>query len=167
MLELNDPLWQTLEGGYRAPYDASGPLWQLENGTREPRDVLTEFWNELHHQHDVDLASYAAVPHLVRIAKLRKILDWNLFGLVACIEDRRLYDDNPPLPDELAADYHAAIKDLAVFGGEYLSGDWDDELTTSYLAVVAFAKNLPAHGHLLVNFEDDQIKEMTEKYYDE
>jgi hypothetical protein len=62
MLSLTDPIWHELEGGYRVPYDASKALARMERG----KSVWDEFWNELHHQGDVGVASYAAIPQLVR-----------------------------------------------------------------------------------------------------
>lgn len=76
MLALDDPRWKTLEGGYRVVYDASIALARLERG----EDVWKELWNELHHQGDVGESSYAAVPHLVRIAAARGSRAWNLYG---------------------------------------------------------------------------------------
>ncbi|HEY0686085.1 MAG TPA: hypothetical protein VGD45_27325 [Steroidobacter sp.] len=64
MMSLDDERWRQLKGGYRVTYDPSGALKLLESGV----DVWGELWDELHHQGDVDVASYAAVPHLVRIA---------------------------------------------------------------------------------------------------
>jgi hypothetical protein len=75
MLPLNDERWRSLDGGYRIPYDASVALRALEHaGDLQP--VWDELWNELHHQGDVGIASYAAVPPLVRIAGARNLADW-------------------------------------------------------------------------------------------
>ena len=85
MLPLNDPRWNTLAGGYKTPYDPSDALRRIEAG----KDAWDELWQELHHQGDVGEASYAAVPHLVRIAKLLPRRDWNFYGLVSTIEVER------------------------------------------------------------------------------
>jgi hypothetical protein len=77
MLSLTDPIWRELQGGYRTPYDASKPLAQMERG----ESVWDELWNELHHQGDIGVASYAAIPQLVRIAEAQRKLDWNLYAL--------------------------------------------------------------------------------------
>lgn len=74
MLSLTDPIWLELQGGYRMPYDASKALAQMEGG----ESVWDELWNELHHQGDVGVASYAAIPQLVRISEARRGSDWNL-----------------------------------------------------------------------------------------
>jgi predicted transcriptional regulator len=61
MLSLTEPIWRELEGGDRLPYDASKALARMESG----ESVRDEFWNKLHHQGDVGVASYAAIPQLV------------------------------------------------------------------------------------------------------
>jgi hypothetical protein len=61
MLSLEDRKWQEFHGGYRVSYDASVALRSIQDGI----DVWDELWEELHHQGDVDIASYASVPQLV------------------------------------------------------------------------------------------------------
>src|SRR5688500_170347 len=90
-MTLNDKLWKELQGGYKTDYDASVPLRQLEETKDEKgiKKVYDELWNELHHQGDVGLASYLALPQLVRIGKSRGLFDWNLLGLCTVIELQR------------------------------------------------------------------------------
>ena len=66
MLSLDDNRWTTMRGGYKMPFDPRPLFARLETGL-ETQTVWSELWNEPHHQGDVDEASYAAVPHLVRI----------------------------------------------------------------------------------------------------
>lgn len=110
MLELNDLRWATFYGGYRKPYNASTILKELEqvNNTNELEALLAEFWEELYHQGDVDLASYYAVPHFVRIASLKNFAIENLLSLIIAIDITR-YTDNPPLPEDLKQEYAASI----------------------------------------------------------
>src|SRR5690349_23245448 len=108
MLSLTDTRWRFLKGGYRIPYDASNALRRLEEG----HAVWDELWQELHHQGAVGDASYAAVPHLVRICGNATHRGWNLYALAAVIEVERHRKSNPPIPDWLSADYMAAWRDL-------------------------------------------------------
>jgi hypothetical protein len=110
-LDLNNPVWKTLEGGYRKiNYDASVPLKKLEQAhlLTESNEIFKEFWNELHHQGDVGLASYYSVPHLVRIAFEKKFIDENTLNLVTVIEIQR-HKNNPPVPKALLPDYDEAL----------------------------------------------------------
>jgi transposase len=94
MLSLTDTIWRELEGGYRVPYDASKALARMEGG----ESAWDELWNELHHQGDVGVASYAAIPQIVRIYEARRGSDWNLYALAATIEIERHRKTNPLLP---------------------------------------------------------------------
>lgn len=165
MIKLDDPIWGTLKGGYRTPYNASNRLRELENETINSEEIWEEFWEELHHQGDVDIASYAVVPHLVRTCITRNLMDWNVFALVATIEECRLFGKNPPVPSWLESDYHLAIRKLAVFGAEKFSQDWPKELIQTFLAVAAFAKDSPNTGRMLIKFSDDEMGDVFEKCF--
>jgi hypothetical protein len=158
MIKLDDPIWDTFIGGYRTPYNASSRLKELEDGSTDLEEIWEEFWNELHHQGDVDIASYAVVPQLVRICDTRKLLDWNVFALVAAIEECRIFGENPTVPNWLEKDYGLAIRELAKLGAQNFSQDWPEELTQSFLAVAAFAKDAPNTGRILSQFSDEEMK---------
>jgi hypothetical protein len=91
MITLEDNLWKELKGGYKTPYDASSALKRLERTSdkQEIDRIFEELWDELHHQGDVELASYLALPQLVRIAKNKNLFDWNVLALSATIEQQR------------------------------------------------------------------------------
>jgi hypothetical protein len=108
MIPLDDPVWKNLNGGYQIPFDASSVLGRLEQG----EDVWDELWEELHHQGDVGEASYAAVPHLVRIGKQFASRDWQIYSLVSTIEIERHRKNNPSLPNWLEESYRAAWDQL-------------------------------------------------------
>src|SRR4051794_26287410 len=116
MLPLDDARWQSYKGGYRVPYDASLALGRLlHDGPNEA--LWEELWNELHHQGDLNLASYAAVPWLVQFVRRSPKLDWNAVALIATIDLERDQHNNPPVAEELLAGYDSAIRSLpAVLG---------------------------------------------------
>jgi len=109
MLPLDDPRWNDLQGGYRIPYDPTSALRRLDAG-EDQQASWAELWAELH-QGDVGEASYASVPHLVRILE-RGDLDWNGYALIATIDIERRSRPNPPIPDWLAPSYHAAWQEV-------------------------------------------------------
>ena len=114
-LNLGDPRWRELEGGYKGClYDASAALVRLEvaKNLKDVDTIYAELWNELHHQGDVGMASYYALPHLVRIAKETKLVNESVLGLISVIEIQRQKSHNPPLPKLLAEVYHNALVDL-------------------------------------------------------
>jgi len=165
MIRLDDPLWSTFIGGYRTPYDASTRLQELENGSGDLEEIWEELWDELHHQGDVDIASYAVVPQLAQICVSRDLLDWNAFALVATIEECRVFGENPKLPEWLESDYHLAIKTMAEFGARRFAEDWSKDLTQSFLAVAAFAKGATKTARMLATFSDDELDEVYEKFF--
>src|SRR6266478_1796311 len=97
-LDLEDPAWSGLCGGYRIPYDPRPALRTLELG-EGTEAAWKELWQELYHQGDVGEASYAAVPHLVRIYRGSQSGGWNTYAIVALMELARRAEGNPPLPD--------------------------------------------------------------------
>ena len=131
MLDLDDPRWKQLKGGYRLPVDVA-LLKALEAGQNSWKDL----WGDLHHQGDVDEGSYAAVPHLVRIARAMPARDWNFYGLVSTIEVERHRRTNPKLPSWLAASYEAAWRDLEALGLADLPRTNDPQTVQTILAAL-------------------------------
>lgn len=166
-LTLDDPRWAELEGGYRkTSYDASKALKKLEKVTnaKEAQEIYQELWDELHHQGDIGIASYYAVPHMVRIAKEKGIIDWNVLGLVSLIEIQR-HKTNPPIPQALYPIYHNSLIELSVLVTNILSEDWDLNTTSAALAVMAIAKGQVKLGNAIQNLDsEDVIDEFLEQY---
>src|SRR5216117_2283361 len=133
MLSLDDDRWDNLTGGYRMKYDPRPLLSKLENG-RDTKATWHELWDELHHQGDVGEASYAAVPHLVRIHRKRRVVDWNTYALVATIELARGRGGNPEVPSWLKEVYEETLHDLAEIGLTELSQAEGPEATRCILS---------------------------------
>lgn len=160
MLPLNDPRWRELMGGYKTPYDPSDALLRLENG----QEVWDELWQELHHQGDVGESSYAAVPHLVRIAKSLPHRDWNFYGLVSTIEIERHRKSNPPLPNWLASAYAEAICRLLELAIGDLPHVSDRDTVRSILGAIALAKGELKLGALISRSDASEIDEILNQY---
>lgn len=136
-LPLDDPRWQAYQGGYRVPFDASIPLRQLlEDGPSE--DLWKLLWNELHHQGDVDCASYAAAPWLVAFLSSSSRLDSNALGLIVVIELKR--PSNPDVPVELEAAYFSAIRVLPALIGQHPDTKWDEPTLQTAVSCIALAR---------------------------
>jgi hypothetical protein len=154
-MDLDDPSWARLLGGYRTPYDPRQALRLLEAG-KDPAAAWDELWNELHHQGDVGEASYAAVPHLVRIHEARGVPDWNTYALVAAIEEARRNGNNPELTENLTSAYEAAWRRLVEIGIRELRAAEDAALVSSIIAVVAMAKGQGALGRFAALFDEKE-----------
>ena len=144
--------WAELDGGYRTPYDPRPALAALEAGQGD----WDELWQELHHQGDVGLASYAAVPLIARITEQAAVPDWNPFALVATIEEARISGPNPALPNWMKSDYEAAWKRLFAVAHRLLPDAADDELIRSLLSVLAFGKSQPLLARLALLTEAER-----------
>ncbi|NOW94528.1 hypothetical protein [Mucilaginibacter sp. SG564] len=167
-LDLNSSVWKNMEGGYRrTSYDASIALKKLEqaNTLQAIEPIYQELWDELHHQGDVGLASYYAVPHLIRIAREKQLVDYNVLGLVSVIEIQRHKEDNPKLPKALTPDYEMAIKELGELAKFIMNQNWDLSLTSCALTAIALAKGQIKLANAILNMDsEDQIDEFLETY---
>ena len=156
MLNLDDKRWDGLAGGYRIPFDPRPSLLRLEAGT-DVDGAWHELWEELHHQGDVGEASYAAVPHLVRIHGQRGFVDWNTYGIVATIELARGQAKNPALPKWLEQDYFDAIQELAKLGSVEVLRAEGQVAVRAILSILAIAKGARTHGRFLVDYSEDEL----------
>lgn len=155
-----------MHGGYHRPTDIRPLLQRLATDT-DVRPVWNELWNELHHQGDVGEASYAAVPHLVRIHRLRDLLDWNTYALVATIEVARDSTGNPPLPDWLRTGYTAALRQLGETSLVDLPRFTNPETVRALLAIVALWKGARTYGRMLIEFTEDEVLELEAQAFGE
>jgi hypothetical protein len=171
MLDLNDQRWQMLKGGYQIPYDASIPLKALEKAVsaEEVHQILKELWQELHHQGDVNVASYLALPHLIRIAKAKKLPNWDIPALVAVIEVQR-HTNNEPLPPEFKLEYELEIKEVIDVIKLNQDQKWDSIYATSASAALAAVNGQIELARVIIELEDGELATKFEKFmehYDE
>jgi len=153
---LEDKRWTKLLGGYGLPFDPRPLLSRLET-ERDTASVWNELWNELHHQGDVGEASFAAVPHLVRIHRMRGMADWNTYAIGAIIELARNQGKNPDVPKWLKGDYFRAIRELAEIGATEIFRTGDADEVRAILSIMAIEKGLRNHGRFLLNYSEDEL----------
>jgi hypothetical protein len=139
VLPLDDPRWRSFQGGYGVEYDASAALRRLlAEGPSE--ELWAEFYDELHHQGDVDQASYAAVPWLVEFIRRSPTLDWNALALIAIIELERAEKGNPRVHSDLSEAYFSAIQSLPGILGIHPDQQWGEEVTHYAASCIALAR---------------------------
>ena len=126
-------------------------------------DVWDELWNELHHQGDVDVASYAAVPQIVRIADSAANRNWNFYGLVATIEVERHRKGNPEIPAWLKLDYDNALAKAGALALADLNSKTDSATTCAILSVLALAKGELKLGAMLSGLDASDLDEWLEE----
>jgi hypothetical protein len=159
MLSLGDRRWSQLKGGRRTLCDPRPLLARLEAGN-DTKPVWDALWDELHHQGDVDEASYACLPHFVRIYRQCGMTDWNTYAIVATIELERGEGENPKLPMWLEEGYFEAIRDLADTGIEELQGVRRDCDLRGILCVLALQKGARTYARFLLKYSEEELLEM-------
>ncbi len=158
-MELIDDSWKKLEGAYRTLYDASHALRQLELATKpkEIQNIFDKLWSELHHQGDVGIASYVAMPQLVRICKAKKLFDFNLLSFCCVIEQQRHLGNNPTLPIEYQEYYYQGLSDLKSLVLTYIDKELEDSIYTLALAALATCSGRIKLGKAIMELEDNDI----------
>ncbi len=161
MLPFEDGRWNEMLGGYLIPYDPRAALLRIENGDAS---AWGDLWEDLHHQGDVDLASYAAVPHIVRIQQTRRSADYNAYGLIGVIELCRGVGKNPPLPEWLAQGYWGAWMQVPSLGCRDLAQTDSETVVITILGALALAKKQRVVGEVLLDFTQGELTEMVRMY---
>lgn len=162
MLSLDDPHWSHLADAYGPATDIPDLLRGLA-AAPEPRpgseaEPWFSLWSGLCHQGDVYTASYAAVPHIVRIAfEAAGPIDFSFFLLPAAIEIARHKGRGPTIPTELAEAYHTAIASLIDCVALHRHDDWDEPMLLSALTAQAVAKGNYGVAEALFNLDEHMI----------
>jgi hypothetical protein len=164
MLGFDDERWEGLEAGYRTPIDLRPILQRLESAG-DIQGAWHELWEELYHQGDVGVGSFVALPHLVRIHRLRGTADWNTYALAATIELARGKNGNPDVPDWAREAYDRALHDLARIGLGELPGAGDQETVRSILGMLAIVHGARTYGRILVEFTEEELMELEEQAF--
>jgi hypothetical protein len=138
-MTLDSPRWSQLRHCYGPATDTPGLLRDREafpdsHGQTEPWFTL---WGSLCHQGDIYPASFAAVPHIVRVlATDPKRATYGFFLLPACVEIARI-KKGVRIPDHLEGPYLAAIRRLPSLAGLAATKEWSVEFLGSALAAMA------------------------------
>src|SRR5262249_28168485 len=144
MLDLDSPRWSELTHAYGAASDIPDRLRAVAKHPNPKKKYTDEpwftLWSSLYHQGNIYTASYAAVPHLVRIAsQIEGPCAWDLFALPASIEAVRLRGPAPPLPDFISEGSLAALHALHEAASRHGNHAWDHVFAQAVLAALAAA----------------------------
>jgi hypothetical protein len=166
-LALDDPLWGRLSHAYGSAADVPVLLRQLDKAL-DPLGPDAEpwpgLWSRLCHQGDVYEASYAAVPHLVRMSSSRSgPVDFGFFLLPAAIEVARRQRRGPAIPPALEAAYLKAISALPYSLGWRLDDDWDETFARSAFGALAVAKGHARLAEAVMELDEDWIARIVDE----
>lgn len=162
MLPLDDPRWNDLQHAYGRAADVPELLRALKTSTDPktsyPDEPWHSLWSSLCHQGDAYTASYAAVPHIVEIARgANSPIDPSFLALPVAIEVARRGGRGPEVPAEYAGNYHQAIEDLCEIVSLHRKGPWDQYMLRSAAAAQAVAKGHIDVAEALLNLDDTWI----------
>jgi hypothetical protein len=156
MLSLDSPIWSTLRHAYGSATDVPKLLQQLESfpESKGNADPWFSIWSALAHQGDVYTASFAAVPHVVRIlASDPSAASFSYFQFPAWVEicrQRHAMD----VPDDLEGDYFAALTMLGSLVGTVIDKTWDRDFLVCALAALAVSKGFALVGEAIQELDD-------------
>jgi hypothetical protein len=166
MISLDDPFWENVKCGYGIRYNPVPALRRLEAAwsAKEESKVFVELWDELHHQGDLGIGSYACVPQIVRIGRVRAPMTPDFFALIAVIEIERHEHDNPKMPREIADDYAQALSSIPELISKASPPKWDQSMIGSTCSALAASKGnrLLARAYLEMT-EDNAIPFLREE----
>jgi hypothetical protein len=156
ILELNSDRWRSLDDAYGEGARIPILLRELESAPDAPRAPQAKPWNTLWsslcHQSDVYTASYAALPHLVRIAAMQGNRDTvNQLLLPIAIEIFRHKRESPSIPVDLVPAYEVALENLRALVIENLTQPVSRSELTVLLAGLAALNAWPELGSTILD----------------
>jgi hypothetical protein len=115
-------------------------------------------WSSLCHQSDIYSASYAAVPHIVRMAVASPArISASYIQLPACIEASRLCYSAPPIPNQLAESYFTAIRSLPEIVTACCDRDWDGGFARTAAAALCAAKGQGRLAYAILDLSEELL----------
>jgi len=168
MIALDSPRWSELRHAYGAAEDIPPLLRQLEafpphiSYDEEPWYTL---WSALCHQGDVYSASFAAVPHVVRVLATDPLrAQACFFQLPAQIEICRRNKD-VSIAADLRGPYFAALSQLPGLAGAASAREWDSDFLCCVLSAVAAAKGFPSVAEAAQELSPEIASQFMEWFY--
>jgi hypothetical protein len=168
VLDLESTRWAELKHAYGGASDIPRLLRQLEslpsaNGEEEPWFTL---WSSLAHQGDVYSASFAAVPHVVRVLEAAPDkADATYFQFPAWIEVCRK-KNLIEVPGDLSEAYFDALKRLPILVAQAAVREWDAGFLQCALLAIAAAKGQPEVAEAALELSPDVASEFLVWFYE-
>ena len=159
MLSLDSPQWKQLQHAYGSAADTPELLRQLETfpssqGESEP---WFSIWSSLAHQGDVYSASFAAVPHVIRVLTIDPTkASEDYFHFPAWVEICR-YRKGMTVPDDLLPAYLEGLNKLPQLAAVSASRDWSGSMAVSALAAIAVSKKFHEFGEAILEMTPETV----------
>lgn len=166
-LSLDSPRWGELEHAYGRASDVPALLRLLVTlpASTDDQEPWTSIWSALAHQNDVYSASFAAVPHVVKaLATAPSTADFNYFQFPAVVEAWR-QQKGIAMPDDLRADYFAALAALPSLVAQAAERQWDEGFLVCALSAVAAAKGFGNVAEAVLEMTPEVADEFMEWFF--
>lgn len=164
MLPLDDPRWSTIDDAYGPASKIPGLLRDLEKlppKTEMYAEPYHSLWSALCHQGDVYPASYAAVPHLVRVVEQTGTrFEPSILRLVHAIIVARAEGRSGPIPSDLEGPYDAALAYIPVVASKLLLGELNIGQLGALYGACASAKGYPIVAEALFCLTPERAKQI-------
>lgn len=167
MLSLDSQKWLELKHAYGEASDTPNLLRQLESLPKSEGDKEPWFsiWSSLAHQGDVYPASFAAVPHIVRVlSQSPATADFSYFQFPAWVEICR-QKKSVPIPKDLEKAYFAALAQLPSLVAAAAAREWDTNFLSCALSAVAAAKGFGAVAEAVQEIDPEVAGEFMEWFF--
>ena len=167
MLSLDSPKWSELEHAYGKASDTPGLLRQLQSLPPSDSDKEPWFslWSSLAHQGDVYSASFAAVPHVVHFLSQAPLkADFSFFQFPAWVEIYR-QKSSVPIPNELEADYFAALARLPSLVAAAADREWDSGFLRCALSAIAASKGFGSVAEAVMELDPEVAEKFLEWFF--
>jgi len=163
-LDLDSPRWSELRHAYGDASDIPEPLRQLEDFPPHAAyedEPWFSLWSALSHQGDIYSASFAAVPHVVRVIATDPMrADFSYFQFPAWVEVCRVRTKTP-VPDDLAPSYFEALSRIpSLVAASAAQAKWEDNLLLSALAAIAASKGAITVAEVVLELTPDVLAEL-------
>ncbi|MFT0737355.1 hypothetical protein [Ralstonia wenshanensis] len=166
-LPLNSPRWAELDHAYGKAHDTPALLKKLEEfpSSLDNAEPWYSLWSSLAHQGDVYPASFAAVPHVVRVLAIAPLkVDFSYFQFPAVVEVWRR-QKGVQVPEDLRVDYFGALATLPRLVALAADRDWDGGFLACALAAIAAAKGYGAVAEAVLELTPDVAPEFLDWFY--
>jgi hypothetical protein len=162
MLSLDDSRWNEMAGPLGPSIDVRDRLQQLEKAS-DPTMIWPDLWQSIVHQGTIGEASFAAVPHLVRIERLSSTRHWQTYALGATVDLARGRGANPECPEWLEDSYLDALDELRLLGIAALRDSQDLTMVRAILGLIATVSGMRVHGRFIIDYSEDELLELEER----
>lgn len=153
MLSFSSARWGELHQATGTAKDIPGLLAHApveRRPSHRPDTIWFELWSALCRQGAAYSASYAAVPHLVRIAKLPAFrFRYDPLLLIASIELARLEHRAPAIPEDLAVEYASSIAEAKDLAQARVAQAWDEDSWIAFAGSAAALRGEAARARAI------------------